>query len=74
MTTPTLFAIHGLVTAESAEAYHFATDKWLFAHDELDAAGIPSTDANIEVLESALDSFVFPSLNGQWSSNTADQF
>jgi len=73
MITPTTFAIHGLVTAESAEAYHFTTDKWLFAHDELDAAGIPSTDANIELLENALDNFVFPAANPHWS-NTADQY
>ena len=73
MITPTTYAIHGLVTPDSAEAYHFTTDKWLFAHDELDAAGIPSTAANIEVLETALDNFVFPAVNPQWS-NTADQY
>jgi len=73
MITPTTYAIHGLVTPASAEAYHFTTDKWLFAHDELDAAGIPSTAANIELLETALDNFVFPAVNQQWS-NTADQY
>jgi hypothetical protein len=73
MITPTIYAIHGLATPENAEAYHFTTDKWLFAHDALDAAGIPSTAANIEVLETALDNFVFPAVNLQWS-NTADQY
>jgi hypothetical protein len=71
--TPTIFAIHDLVTPDSVEAYHATADKWLFAHDELDAAGIPSTEANIDALETALDSFVFPAVNQQWF-NTADQY
>jgi hypothetical protein len=66
-------SIHDLVTPENVEAYHATPDKWLFAHDELDAAGIPSTAANIDALETALDSFVFPAVNQQWF-NTADQY
>ena len=65
--------MHNLVTAENAEAYHATADKWLFAHDLLDAEGIPSTEANIDALETALDSFVFPAVNQQWFS-TADQY
>lgn len=53
--TPTTLAIRALVTTESAEAYHATADKWLFAHNELDAAGIPSTEANIDALETALE-------------------
>lgn len=53
--TPTISAIRALVTIESAAAYHDTMDKWLFAHDELDAAGIPSTEANIDALETALE-------------------
>ena len=47
--------IRDLVTTENVEAYHATPDKWLFAHDELDAAGIPSTAANIDALETALE-------------------
>lgn len=50
------FDIRHLVTPKSVEAYHATMDKWLFAHDELDAAGIPSTGANIDALETALES------------------
>ena len=48
-------SIQDLVTPENVEAYHATADKWLFAHDELDAAGIPSTAVNIEALETALE-------------------
>ncbi len=48
-------SIRDLVTTENAEAYHATADKWLFAHDALDAAGIPSTEANIDALETALE-------------------
>ncbi len=47
--------IQDLVTPENVEAYNATPDKWLFAHDELDAAGIPSTAANIDALETALE-------------------
>jgi hypothetical protein len=49
--------IKHLVTTANVDAYHATTDKWLFAHDLLDANEIPSTDANIDALETALDDY-----------------
>ena len=47
--------INDLVTPENVEAYNATMDKWVFAHDTLDAEGIPSTEANIDALETLLE-------------------
>lgn len=47
--------MHDLITAVNVDAYHDTMDKWLFAHDLLDAHDIPSTEANIDALETALE-------------------
>lgn len=49
------YEIRQLVTTANVDAYHATADKWLFAHDLLDAEGIPSTEANIDALETALE-------------------
>lgn len=47
--------VQDLATAENVAAYNATMDKWVFAHDTLDAAGIPSTAANIDALETLLE-------------------
>lgn len=47
--------INDLVTPENVEAYNATIDKWVFAHDTLDAEGIPSTAANINLFETLLE-------------------
>ena len=48
-------SINNLVTPENVSAYRATTDKWLFALNTLDYAGIPSTEENIDALETALE-------------------
>jgi hypothetical protein len=48
-------SINNLVTPENVSAYRATTDKWLFALNALDAADIPSTETNIDALETALE-------------------
>lgn len=50
-----LEAIREIVTPENVAAYHDTMDKWVFAHDKLDAYSIPSTEANIDALETLLE-------------------
>lgn len=48
-------SIDSLVTPENVNAYRATPDKWLFALNALDYAGIPSNAANIDALETALE-------------------
>lgn len=53
--SPTILAIREIVTPENVQAYHDTMDKWVFAYDKLDAYGIPSSERNINILETLLE-------------------